>query len=257
METAGNTLVEVNGLSFGYEKNMIVLSDISLSLERGKVYALLGAMASGKSTLLKLLARLAKPLSGQIILEGKDVWQISERQFRRCVSIAFQYPDRSIFATTVYDEVVFALKMLYPEKKHMFDSLVKGALLAVGLDESFLKRNPHMLSGGEKRKVSLAATIVHRPQLLLLDEPTAGLDGISAESILSFVADYAKSDNTVLFTTHNLEDISIADEVIILYDGKVHYIDKNRVDYMVLVSYGILPPDYVLYEYWGKYHGCT
>jgi len=255
VEATGTYIVEVDNVSFGYERHRSVVSHLSFGLQPGRVYSLLGAMASGKSTVLKLLTRLLKPNSGDIRLMGIGIWDMKEVSFRRQVSIAFQYPDRSIFATTVYDEIAFALKMLYPEKKPYYSAMVEKALMSVGLNTSFLKRNPHMLSGGEKRKVSLAAAIVHEPQVLLLDEPTAGLDGRSTEAVLRFIREYAQENRVVLFTTHNLEDIDIADVVMVLHEGRIHYLDKNQIDYMDFVSYGILPPDFILYERWGKYHG--
>lgn len=255
METIGTYIVEVDNVSFGYDRHSLVVSRLSFGLQPGRVYAFLGAMASGKSTVLKLLARLLKPQSGNIRLMGTDIWNMKEIIFRRQVSMAFQYPDKSIFATTVYEEIVFALKMLYPDKKPYYNDWVEKALTTVGLDSYFLERNPHMLSGGEKRKVSLASAIVHKPQVLLLDEPTAGLDGRSTEAVLRFIREYAQESRVVLFTTHNLEDIDVADVIMVLHEGRIYYIDKEHVDYTAFVSYGILPPDFILYERWGKYHG--
>ena len=255
METTGVARLEVKNLRFSYESGISVIKDVSLSLFSGNVYVLLGRMGSGKSTFFKLLARLLKPNYGQILIDGNDIWDMEEREFRKKVVMSFQYPDKSIFANTVYDEIVFSLRMLYDDKYFDFQSMVKNALDIVGLPATFLGRNPHHLSGGEKRKVALAASIVHRPNVMLLDEPTAGLDSTSADHILNFISNYAREGNLVVFTTHNLEELEIVDSVLVMRDGEIFSIDKATVMNREIVKYDLIPPDIVLYEMWGKYYG--
>ncbi len=253
METTIINTLKLKDISFGYEKKRLIIDNLSYEFVGGKVYALLGAMASGKSTLLKLIARLLKPMSGKIVFNDIDIDSMTEIQLRKQVGIAFQYPDRSIFALSVFEEIAFALKMLYPEKKDEFRDRVIKAMAIVGLDESFIERNPHFLSGGEKRKVSLAASLVHEPSVLLLDEPTAGLDGISAKQILSFFSSYAQKGKIVLFTTHHLEDTCYADETLIMFEGKLHQVEPT--DVQTMLKFGLMPPEYVLYHRWGRFYG--
>ena len=255
METTRIARLEVNKLSFSYDNGISIIKDVSLSLFSGNVYVLLGRMGSGKSTFFKLLARLLKPDCGQILINGIDIWDMEEREFRKKLVMSFQYPDKSIFATTVYDEIVFALRMLYGDQYIDFQSMVKNALDIVGLPTTFLERNPHHLSGGEKRKVALAASIVHRPNIMLLDEPTAGLDSTSSDHILDFISNYAKEGNLVIFTTHNLEEVEVANGVLVMKEGEIFPIDKTAVMDREIVKYDLIPPDVVLYEVWGKYHG--
>ena len=255
METTRIARLEVNNLRFSYENGINIIKDVSISLFPGNVYVLLGKMASGKSTFLRLLARLIKPNLGRILIDGNDIWNMEEREFRKKLAMSFQYPDKSIFATTVYDEIVFALRMLYDDKYLDFQSMVKNALDIAGLPTTFLERNPHHLSGGEKRKVALAASIVHRPNIMLLDEPTAGLDSTSSDHILDFISNYAREGNLVIFTTHNLEEVEIANGVLVMKEGEIFPVYKTAVMDKGIVKYDLIPPDIVLYEVWGKYHG--
>ncbi len=253
METTGNVRLICKDVSYSYDGRTYAVRDVNLTLDGGKVYTLVGAMASGKTTLLKILARLFRPSSGRVYINGTSIFDMKENVFRKQVGYSFQYPDRAIFATSVYEEIAFALKMMFPEKKNEFKKLVKIALKKVGLDESFMNRNPHFLSGGEKRRISLASVIVYRPRILFLDEPTAALDSYSRQKVLSFIKDYALDNNIVLFTTHDLSELSVADEIFVMKNGTLFNISET--DLSQLVQFGLLPTEEMLYMKWGKYHG--
>ena len=254
METTGNVRLRCKNVSYSYDGHTYVVRDVNLTLVKGKVYALVGAMASGKTTLMKIMARLLRPSSGMVYLGGVSIFDMKEKEFRRQLGFSFQYPDRSIFAMTVYEEVVFSLKMMFPERKGEFRNLVENALYKVGLDVTFMDQNPHFLSGGEKRRVALASVVVYNPQVLLLDEPTAALDSYSRKKILSFVREYASEGNIVVFTTHSLSELDIADEIWAMKNGFLLPVSGD-MDFDQWVDLGLLPTEEMLYMKWGKYYG--
>ncbi len=254
METTGNVRLRCENVSYSYDGHTYAVKNININLVRGKVYALVGAMASGKTTLMKIMARLLRPSRGAVYLGDASIFDMKEKEFRRQVGFSFQYPDRGIFAMTVYEEVVFSLKMMFPEKKNEFKNLVKVALRKVGLNEAFMERNPHFLSGGEKRRVALASVVVYNPSVLLLDEPTAALDSYSRNKILNFLREYAAQGNIVVFTTHSLSETNIADNILVMKDGSIFPVSGD-MNFAQWVDLGLLPTEEMLYMKWGRYHG--
>lgn len=195
------------------------LKSISLEADYGEFVALIGASGSGKSTLCRLILGLLSPSEGEVRINGAHK---EEGQLFAGVGMVFQYPEQQLFAETVYEEVAFALKCHgVPEAKHR--EAVEEALLDVGLDHrSFCERNPFMLSGGEKRRVAIASVLVMQPQLLILDEPSAGVDLQGRR----FITELAKRKNaegvTVLWVTHNMEEAAeLASRVVVLQNGSV------------------------------------
>lgn len=195
------------------------LKDISFGIDSGEFVAVIGTSGSGKSTLCRLLLGLCEQQSGNILVNGK--LKAENRLFAN-VGMVFQYPEQQLFAETVFEEVSFALKCHgIPEAK--YKSAVHKALREVGLDpESFCDRNPFMLSGGEKRRVAIASVLVMEPQILILDEPSAGVDLRGR----AFITELAKRKNaegvTVIWVTHQMEEAAeLADKVLVLSSGEL------------------------------------
>jgi energy-coupling factor transport system ATP-binding protein len=204
---------------------MIALDDISLELEEGKFYAIIGHTGSGKSTFIQHLNGLLKPTSGKIFIGDVDITDKKTvmSEVRKRVGLVFQYPEYQLFEETIEKDVAFGPKNLgLPEAE--IQSRVRKAMEIVGLDfEKFRNLSPFELSGGQKRRVAIAGVIAMEPQVLILDEPTAGLDPKGRDEILAQIIklhEYYKS--TVILVTHSMEDVAeIADEVIVMSDSKV------------------------------------
>jgi energy-coupling factor transport system ATP-binding protein len=204
---------------------MTALDDISLELEEGKFYAIIGHTGSGKSTFIQHLNGLLKPTSGKIFIGDVDITDKKTvmSEVRKRVGLVFQYPEYQLFEETIEKDVAFGPKNLgLPEAE--IQSRVRKAMEIVGLDfEKYRNLSPFELSGGQKRRVAIAGVIAMEPQVLILDEPTAGLDPKGRDEILAQIIklhEYYKS--TVILVTHSMEDVAeIADEVIVMSDSKV------------------------------------
>jgi len=216
---------EVSGVSWLYE-SVLALDSISLTLEQGKRYALLGANGSGKSTLLRLLDALYFPQSGSIAFHGEPL--IQQRfeddefafSFRRRVGLVFQNPDVQLFNPTVFDEVAFApLQLRWPREQ-----ITQRVAEAMELMEITHLRNrpPHRLSGGEKKRVALASVLVLDPEVLLLDEPAAALDPRSQSQIIDLLIGWGDGSKTVITATHDLGLVEdIADYCFLMKEGRI------------------------------------
>ena len=204
---------------------MTALDNISLELEEGKFYAIIGHTGSGKSTFIQHLNGLLKPTSGKIFIGDVDITDKKTvmSEVRKRVGLVFQYPEYQLFEETIENDVAFGPKNLgLPEAE--IQSRVRKAMEIVGLDfEKYRNLSPFELSGGQKRRVAIAGVIAMEPQVLILDEPTAGLDPKGRDEILAQIIklhEYYKS--TVILVTHSMEDVAeIADEVIVMSDSKV------------------------------------
>ena len=204
---------------------MTALDNISLELEEGKFYAIIGHTGSGKSTFIQHLNGLLKPTSGKIFIGDVDITDKKTvmSEVRKRVGLVFQYPEYQLFEETIEKDVAFGPKNLgLPEAE--IQSRVRKAMEIVGLDfEKYRNLSPFELSGGQKRRVAIAGVIAMEPQVLILDEPTAGLDPKGRDEILAQIIklhEYYKS--TVILVTHSMEDVAeIADEVIVMSDSKV------------------------------------
>lgn len=203
----------------------IALDDVSLEIAPGECVGIIGQTGSGKTTLVQHLNGLLKPSSGRVYVEGTDLAspKISWSDLRRRVGLVFQYPEHQLFEETVSADISFVLreqKVFTPEE---IEQRVKAACGLVGLDyEGFSRRSPFELSGGEMRRVALAGVLVQDPRLLILDEPTAGLDGPGKREIIREIRDLRRSGKTVVMISHSVEDMmSLVDRFIVLDEGRI------------------------------------
>ena len=174
----------VYGAGTSFEKT--ALDDVSFEIEKGEFVGIIGHTGSGKSTLVQLLNGLLKPTEGRIYLNGKDIWEKPKkiRNVRFKVGMVFQYPEYQLFEETVYKDIAFGSKNMGLEEEEI-DKRVREAAVFTGLREDQLEASPFELSGGEKRRAAIAGVIAMDPELLILDEPTAGLDPLGREALLS------------------------------------------------------------------------
>lgn len=205
------------------------LQDVSFSLEKGEFVGVIGHTGSGKSTLMQHLNGLLKPTSGSILLDGKDIWsdKAYTRQSRFRVGLVFQYPEYQLFEETVYKDIAYGPTNMKLSQEEI-DKRVRSTIKFVGLDESYLEKSPFELSGGEKRRVAIAGVMAMEPEILILDEPCAGLDPKGRDTILGLIRQYQKNtDSTVLVVSHSMEDISkIASKVLVMNKGELAYYDS-------------------------------
>ena len=188
----------------------VALKDVSFSVERGEFIGVIGHTGSGKSTLMQHLNGLLKPTSGEVILDGKDIWSDKKltRQSRFRVGLVFQYPEYQLFEETVYQDIAFGPKNMGLDPKEI-DRRVREAAGFVGLTEQQLEVSPFDLSGGQKRRVAIAGVIAMEPEVLILDEPTAGLDPEGREGVLQNIENYRKAKNaTIIMVSHSMNDVA-------------------------------------------------
>lgn len=216
----------VYGVDTGFEKS--ALTNVNISIEKGEFIGLIGHTGSGKSTLIQQLNGLLKPTSGKVILEGKDIWEQPKkiREVRFKVGMVFQYPEYQLFEENVYKDIAFG-----PSNMGLNEAKIKSRALEaarfVGLSENLLFKSPFDLSGGEKRRAAIAGIIAMDPEILILDEPTAGLDPLGKKSLIKQIMDYHKErKNTIIFVSHSMEDIAkVADRVLVMANGTVKMFD--------------------------------
>ncbi len=227
-------ILELKNLSFVYGKGTPfekrAVSNVSLKINRGELVGIIGHTGSGKSTLVQMLNGLIKPTSGEVLLDGKNIWDEPKkiRSVRFRVGMVFQYPEYQLFEETVYKDIAFGAinKGLSGEE---LDRAVKNAADFTSLKPELLDKSPFDLSGGEKRRAAIAGVIAMDPEVLILDEPTAGLDPMGREILLSQIVRYHKEKgNTVLLVSHSMEDIArVADRVIVMNSSELVMFDKT------------------------------
>ena len=220
-------ILEVKNLTYIYSAGTPfehkALDDISFSVERGEFIGIIGHTGSGKSTLMQQLNGLLKPTSGTVLLDGQDIWSDKKltRQARFRVGLVFQYPEYQLFEETVYKDIAFGPKNmgLSPEE---VDRRVREAGF-VGLTDQQLEVSPFDLSGGQKRRVAIAGVIAMEPEVLILDEPTAGLDPVGRSEILGNIQSYRKAKNaTIMMVTHSMEDVArLTDRLLVMNGSKL------------------------------------
>ena len=200
------------------------LSDVSFSVERGEFIGIIGHTGSGKSTLMQHLNGLLKPDSGTILLDGQDIWadKKTTRQARFRVGLVFQYPEYQLFEETVYKDIAFGPRNMGLDKEQI-DVRVREAAALVGLTQEQLEVSPFDLSGGQKRRVAIAGVIAMEPEILILDEPTAGLDPAGREEILGHIEHYRKTKNaTIIMVSHSMSDVArLTDRLIVMDHAKI------------------------------------
>ncbi len=200
--------------------------DVSLEIPDGQFVGLVGHTGSGKSTLIQMLNGLITPTSGQILFNGEDIHEkgYSLKKLRSQVGLVFQYPEYQLFEVDVLSDVCFGPKNLGLDKTEV-ERRAKEALALVGIDESFYKQSPFELSGGEKRRVAIAGVIAMEPKVLILDEPTAGLDPKGRDEILEQIKKlHEQRHMTIILVSHSMEDIAkYAKRLIVMDDGSVKF----------------------------------
>lgn len=212
-----------------FEKTAI--GDINLSIDAGEFVGVIGHTGSGKSTLIQHLNGLLKPTSGRILIDGEDIWADKQkiRQVRFKVGLVFQYPEYQLFEETVYKDIAYGPKNMGLSDDEI-QSRVLEAMEFVGLKEKYCEKNPFDLSGGQKRRVAIAGVIAMRPKILILDEPTAGLDPKGRDKILGQIKEYhQQTGSTVLLVSHSMEDIAkYAEKALVM--NKSHVFDYDTVE---------------------------
>ena len=202
------------------------LVDVDFTAYRGEYLGVIGHTGSGKSTLIQHLNGLLKPTSGKVLVEGRDIWQdkATTRWARFQVGLVFQYPEYQLFEETVYKDISFGPKNMGLDEKEI-DRRVRSAAYFVGLRDDQLEKSPFELSGGQKRRVAIAGVIAMEPKVLILDEPTAGLDPEGVESILGNIREYHQAHNaTVILVSHSMEEVARSvDRLVAVNDGKIPF----------------------------------
>ncbi len=223
-----NCILELKNVGFVYgrgtpfEKRAV--DNVNLTINEGELIGVIGHTGSGKSTLMQMLNGLIRPSDGQVLLGGKDIWaepkKIREVRFR--VGMVFQYPEYQLFEETVYKDICFGPQNRGLSGKEL-DEAVRKAADFTGLKPELLEKSPFDLSGGEKRRAAIAGVIAMNPEVLVLDEPTAGLDPMGREVLLSQIVRYHKErHNTVLLVSHTMEDVArVADRVLVMNRGRL------------------------------------
>ena len=196
------------------------LQDVSLSIAPGEFVGLIGHTGSGKSTLIQHMNALLKPTSGQVLFDGEDIWKDVKfsRQTRFKVGLVFQYPEYQLFEETVYKDIAFGPKNMGLSDDEIRERVYRAAGF-VGIAKENMEKSPFDLSGGQKRRVAIAGVIAMEPDVLILDEPTAGLDPVGRQSILQNIRDYQKAQNAaVIMVSHSMEEIASNVERLIVMD---------------------------------------
>ncbi|MBS7360677.1 MAG: energy-coupling factor transporter ATPase [Oscillospiraceae bacterium] len=222
------SLLSVQNLIYGYSKGTPfetgALKGVSLDFEMGEIVAVIGHTGSGKSTLLQHLNGLLKPDSGDVLLNGESIYS-SKEALRNCrfkVGLCFQYPEQQLFESTVYKDIAFGPKNMGLSEEEIRERVYQS-INYVNLPLDYLEKSPFDLSGGEKRRVAIAGVLSMEPDVLILDEPTAGLDPVGKKMLLKLIEDYNKNTgSTVIFVSHNMDDVAaIAKRVIVMNKGEV------------------------------------
>ncbi len=212
----------IYGLNTPFEKKAI--SNINLEIEKGEFIGVIGHTGSGKSTLIQHFNGLLKPSSGKIFIDGEDIWENEKNmsKYRFKVGLVFQYPEYQLFEETVEKDIAFGPKNMGLDENEI-SKRVKDAAKFVGLNNELLKKSPFDLSGGQKRRVAIAGVISMEPEVLILDEPAAGLDPKGRDKILNEIKEYHnQKHNTVLLVSHSMEDIA-------KYATKVLVMNKSEI----------------------------
>lgn len=229
-------IMELKGVSFVYsEKTPFekqAIHNVDLQIEAGDFIGVIGHTGSGKSTLVQHLNGLIKPTEGQVLFHGEDVWQRPKAQLRDLrfqVGMVFQYPEHQLFETTVREDIAFGPRNMGLSEEQVKERVYEAAK-SVGLREELLEKSPFELSGGEKRRAAIAGVIAMQPEVLVLDEPTAGLDPRGRDAILSLIEQYHQTHNTtIILVSHSMEDVArVAKKVLVMDHGRKAMFDTTE-----------------------------
>lgn len=218
--------IKLNNVAFAYPNSKrLALTKINLTIAAGSFTALVGHTGSGKSTLVSLIDGLLKPTAGQLTVGEKTVDASARRQdlakLRQHVGFVFQFPEQQLFAETVAKDIAFGPENLGWGQERVTEA-VRQAMTAVGLPEELAERSPFMLSGGQMRRVAIAGVLAMQPEILILDEPTAGLDARSTAQLLDLIAKFYREGRTIILITHQMEQMArYADQVVVMNHGQL------------------------------------
>ena len=227
-------VIETKNLTYTYGAgtpfSKTAIEDVNIAIKKGEFIGLIGHTGSGKSTLIQQLNGLLRPTSGTVLLNGKDIWEKKKeiRKVRFQVGMVFQYPEYQLFEDTVIKDIGFGPRNMGLSQDEV-NQRVMQAVDFVGLDHALLEKSPFDLSGGEKRRAAIAGVIAMDPDVLVLDEPTAGLDPQGRDHLLSQIKAYHKQrQNTVILVSHSMEDIArVAARVLVMNESKVFLFDET------------------------------
>lgn len=225
-------ILEVKNLTHTYSENNAFINDavsnVSFTVEKGEIIGIIGHTGSGKSTLVQHLNGLLKPTTGTVLFDNEDIWKNPKeiRKIRSKVGLVFQYPEYQLFEATVFEDIAFG-----PKNMELSGDELKKRVLEickiVGVKEEYFKKSPFDLSGGEKRRVAIAGVMAMRPEVIVFDEPTAGLDPEGRENVMRIIKDYRKATGaTVIIISHSMEDMaSLADKILVMNKGSLYMFD--------------------------------
>lgn len=222
------SILSMQGVTHLYNEGMPseskAIDNINLDIEEGELVGVIGHTGSGKSTLVQHFNGILKPNSGKVVVDGIDIWSDKKatREARFKVGLCFQYPEYQLFEETVYKDISFGPKNMKLPDEEIAKRVVSAAAY-VGLKKELLEKSPFDLSGGEKRRAAIAGVIAMQPKVLILDEPTAGLDPIGRDTILDMIKNYReKTGSTVLLVSHSMEDVAkIATKVAVMNNARL------------------------------------
>ncbi len=228
------SILEVKNLTHTYDGNTPLVHDavknVSFSIEKGEIIGIIGHTGSGKSTLVQHLNGLLKASDGAVFLDGKSIWDNPKeiKKIRSRVGLVFQYPEYQLFEDTVYSDIAFGPKNMGVSDEEISKRINELCDL-VGIKQDQLDKSPFDLSGGEKRRVAIAGVMAMQPEVIIFDEPIAGLDPKGRADVVKMIADYRKKYNaTVLIISHNMEDMALlADRLIVMNKGEMVLFDKT------------------------------
>ena len=252
--------LELKNVSYTYGKGTVfevnALSDINLAIEEGQFIGVIGHTGSGKSTLIQHFNALMQPTEGKVLFEGEDIWgeKYDRRALRSKVGLVFQYPEHQLFEADVLSDAAFGPKNQGLSKEEA-ENRAREALKQVGFPEKFYGHSPFELSGGQKRRVAIAGVLAMNPKVLILDEPTAGLDPKGRDEILDQISYlHEKRGITIILVSHSMEDVArYADRLIVVNDGKIPYDGTPRevfTHYEELEKIGLAAPQitYIMHD---------
>ena len=227
--------IKIEHLTHIYNEGMpfqkVALEDININIEKGEFVGIIGHTGSGKSTLIQMFNGLLKPTIGEVYVNGQNIHdeKINKKEMRQKVGLVFQYPEYQLFEMTVKEDVAFGPKNMGLTKDEI-EKRVKFGLEAVGLDESYYEKSPFELSGGQKRRVAIAGVLAMNPEILILDEPTAGLDPKGRNELFEQLKKmHQELGLTIVLISHSMEDVAkYVEKLLVLYKGKVAYTGSPR-----------------------------
>ena len=228
-------ILEVKNLTHTYSGNTPFIndavSDVSFMINKGEIIGIIGHTGSGKSTLVQHLNGLLQPTMGKVLFENVDIWENPKeiRKIRSKVGLVFQYPEYQLFEETVFKDIAFGPSNMGLSGEELKETVLETCKI-VGVKPEFFEKSPFDLSGGEKRRVAIAGVMAMKPQVIVFDEPTAGLDPKGREDVANIIQNYRKAtDATVIIISHSMEDMAeVADKILVMNEGKLAFFDTPK-----------------------------